>query len=146
MDRGLINGVLFLDLKKAFDTVDHKILLAKHELYGVQGVALNFFKSYLTNRSQLCTVQGINSQLKKIRCGVQQGSNLGPLLFSLYINDLPNCLEQTEASMFADDTNISSIGNSPADIEVKLNNDLYNVNNWLIENKLTLNVKKLNLC
>ena len=74
------------------------------------------------------------------------GSNLGPLLFSLYINDLPNCLEQTEASMFADGTNISSIGNSPADIEVKLNNDLYNVNNWLIANKLTLNVKKLNLC
>ena len=120
MDRGLINGVLFLDLKKAFDTVDHKILLAKLELYGIQGVALNFFKSYLTNRSQLCTVQGTNSQLKKIRCG-------GSLLFSLYINDLPNFLEQTEAYMFADDTNISSIGNSPADIEVKLNNDLYNV-------------------
>jgi hypothetical protein len=80
---------------------------------------------------------------EKIRCGVPQGSNLGPLLFSLYINDLPNCLEQTEASMFADDTNISSIGNSPADIEVKLNNDVYtNVNNWLIANKLTLNVKK----
>ena len=64
----------------------------------------------------------------------------------MYINDLPNCLEQTEASMFAYDTNISSIGNSPADIEVKLNNDLYNVNNWLIANKLTLNVKQLNLC
>jgi retron-type reverse transcriptase len=127
MDRGLINGVLFLDLKKAFDTVDHKILLAKLELYGIQGVALNFFESYLTNRSQLCTVQGTNSQLKKIRCGFPQGSNLGPLLFSLYINDLLNYLEQT--SMFADDTNISSIGNSPADIEVKLNNDLYNVNN-----------------
>jgi hypothetical protein len=64
----------------------------------------------------------------------------------MYINDLPNCLEQTEASMSADDTNISSIGNSPADIEVKLNNDLYNVNNWLIANKLTLNVRKTNLC
>ena len=137
MDRDLINGVLFLDLKKAFDTVDHKSLLAKLELYGIQGVALNFFKSYLTNRSQLCTVQRTNSQLKKIRCGVPQGSNLGPLLFSLYTNDLPNCLEQTEASMFADETNISSIGNSPA------LHDLYNVNNWLIEIMLIASKRKL---
>jgi hypothetical protein len=65
MDRGLINGVLFLDLKKVFDTVDHKILLAKLEVYGIQGVPLNFFKSYLTNRSQICTVQDTNSQQKK---------------------------------------------------------------------------------
>jgi hypothetical protein len=80
--------------------------------------------------------------LKKIRCGVPQGSNLGPLLFLIYINDLPNCLETTRASMFADDTNISCCSISPSDIEHKLNTDLDNVHKWLLANKLTLNTEK----
>ena len=91
---------------------------------------------------QTCIVQGTNSHLNKITCGIPQGSNLGPLLFTLYINDLPNCLKQTQASMFADDTNISTFGSSLPEIENKINNDLYNVNSWLETNKLTLNAKK----
>ena len=77
---------------------------------------------------QTCIVQGTNSHLNKITCGIPQESNLGPLLFTLYINDLPNCLKQTQASMFANDTNISTFGFSLTEIENKINNDLYNAN------------------
>ena len=76
----MINGVIFLDLKKAFDTVDHNILLRKLFLYGVKGLALDWFKSYLTNRKQVCKTNNTISSAKYNRCGVPQGSNLGPLL------------------------------------------------------------------
>ncbi|CAB3978356.1 Hypothetical predicted protein [Paramuricea clavata] len=82
------------------------------------------------------------SDTVEIHCGVPQGSNLGPLLFNLYINDLPNCLQTTKASMFADDTNLPCKEQSSADIECKLNRDLDNIQKWLISNKLTLNLTK----
>jgi hypothetical protein len=92
MDAGLINGVIFLDLKKAFDTVDHQIL-KKLELYGIKNSALAWFSSYLYGRTQMCRVNNITSSLKHISGGVPQWSNLGPLLFLIYINYLPNCLK-----------------------------------------------------
>ena len=110
MDKGILNGVLFLDLKKAFDTVDHQILISKLKIYAFGGVAVNLFKSYLSNRIQKCRIQGVDSQPKKITFAVPQGSNLGPLLFLDYINDLRNCLEGTQTATFADDTSISSYG------------------------------------
>ena len=82
------------------------------------------------------------SEPQNITCGIPQGSNLGPLLFLIYINDLPNCLETTHAALFADDTNISCRGESSADIEQQLNTDLENVYKWLIANRLTLNMEK----
>ena len=107
MDKGLLNGIIFLDLKKAFDCVNHDILIKKLSHIGCRGTTLNWFKSYLTNRKQTCKVNQTTSKCRTIRCGVPQGSDLGPILFLIYINDLPNCLKTTTASMFADDTNLT---------------------------------------
>ena len=81
MDRGLLSGVLFLDLKKAFDTVDHHILLSKLELCGIKGTSLKWFESYLSGRNQICSVNSRISSVKQLKCGVPQGSNLGPFYF-----------------------------------------------------------------
>ena len=123
IDKGLINGVL-LDLRKAFDTVDHKILIDKLKLYGITGNTLKWFISYLDKRYQTCKVNNVRSSRKLIECGVPQGSNLGPLLFLLYVNDLPNCINQAEPSMIADDTNISTLAGSVEKLETQLNIEL----------------------
>ena len=81
---------MFIDLNKAFDTVDHEILLKKLQMYGFRGLLLQLIRSYLTNRLQHTFVNGTKSNLSKVKCGVQQGSTLGPLLFLIYVNDLPN--------------------------------------------------------
>ena len=127
MDKGRLNGIIFLDLKKAFDCVDHSILLGKLAHFGIRGTTLNLFQSYLTNIIQMCKVDQTISKEKIIRCGVPQGSNLGPLLFLMYINDLPNCLSRSTASMFADDTNLTTSGTSIADVQSNLNGDLEHI-------------------
>ena len=93
---------VFVDLKKAFDTIDHEIILRKLANYGFDQSAPRFFASYLRNRSQKCSVNGALSSVSELTCGVPQGSILGPLLFFIYINDLPNCLDTSCAKMFAD--------------------------------------------
>ena len=142
MDKGLINSVIFLDLKKAFDTVNYEILIKKLKLYGIRNTALRWFVSYLSNRSQVCKVGKSLSTPATITTGVPQGSNLGPLLFLLYINDLPNFLKISDPALFADDTNLTINGASTSEIEMKLEQDLNNVHQWLLANKLTLNIKK----
>ena len=97
---------LFIDLSKAFDTLDHTILIDKLEFYGIRGIALNWFKSYLKNRSQYVDYNGTQSTLLKIRTGVPQGSILGPLLFLIYINDIINASKYLHLILFADDTNV----------------------------------------
>ncbi|CAB3983987.1 Hypothetical predicted protein [Paramuricea clavata] len=142
MDRGLYNLAVFLDLKKAFDTVNHDILLAKLELYGIKNTPLMLLKSFLSDRSQKCQVNGELSTLKYLKYGVPQGSILGPLLFLIYINDLPNCLQHSTARMFADDTNITVSGKSIKEAEVAVNVDLNNIREWLLSNRLSLNLVK----
>ena len=142
IDKKMFNLVVFIDLKKAFDTVNHNILLKKLEFYGIKGQALDLLKSYLSNRHQKCQVESFVSSEHLIKCGVPQGSILGPLLFLLYINDLPECLKNTRPRLFADDTNLTASSYSIDDIEIAVNSDLENLRNWLMANKLSLNVAK----
>ena len=142
MDKGLINGVVFLYLKEAFDTVDHDIMIKKLEFCGIKNTALRWFTSYLSHRIQVCKVGVTISKSEKITTGVPQGSNHGPLLFLLYINDFPNCHDSSVPALFADDTNLTANGSTTCEIQEKLENDLNNVHMWLLANKLTLNVIK----
>ena len=142
IDRGLINGVLFLDLKKAFDTVDHNFLLIKLEYVGVRGQTLEWFKSYLSNRSQVVFINGVLSEHEQIKCGVPQGSILDPLLFLIYINDLSSIIDFATTRMYADDTNLTFTACNIPELQEQMSVDIQCLKNWLIANKLTLNVIK----
>ena len=103
IDSKKVNLTLLLDLKKAFDTVDHKIILDKLGAYGVIGIEFKWFKSYLSKRRQFCRVNDYNSKTMRVTCGIFQGSCLCLPLFILYLNDFENCLQYSSASMYADD-------------------------------------------
>ena len=134
IDSGLLNGVLFIDLKKAFDTIDHEIILRNLANYGVDQSALQFFGSYLSIRSQKCNVNGLLSSASRLACGVSQGSIPGTLLFLIYINDLTNCLDISCAEMFAHDTSITVLGCTFAELEQATNSELNNPYSWLKAN------------
>ena len=142
MDLGKLVGLVFIDLKKAFDTVDHNILCKKLELYGVQQRELSWFESYLTNRKQFCRVNGVDSEIGDIEVGVPQGSYLGPLLFLIYINDLPQAVRYSKVSMYADDTSLCCQSPDLTRLNEAINSDLRKLDSWLQGNKLSLNVAK----
>jgi hypothetical protein len=104
--------------------------------FGITNVELDWFSSYLTNREQVCIVNGITSTPKKIVCGVPQGSIVGPLLFLLYINDLPDCLDKTTPRLYADDTQIFSAAKDLEKLSENINHDMNKLREWLIRNKL----------
>ena len=142
-DDGNIGCGVFADLQKTFDTVDHQILLAKLNHYGIRGVSNDWFKSYLSNRNQYVYINGFDSGPTAISCGLPQGSVLGPLLFLLYINDLNQAMKSCKVHHFADDTNLLCLSNSIKKLNKLVNTDLKHLLNWLNVNKISLNVKKL---
>ena len=132
---------VFIDLSKAFDTVDNNILVKKLEIYGISGTHLQWFRNYLTNRKQYIQFDGWQkTNYKTTKCGVPQ--RLGPLLFLLYINDLQFASDLLDPIMFADDTNLLYSSKDINTASLKVNKELQQINECFISNKLSLNVKK----
>ena len=154
LDHGKIPITVYLDLSKAFDTLDHKILLNKLKYYGIKGVALNWFRSYLSDRYQYIDLDGTQSEKLLITTGVPQGSILGPLLFLIYMNDIHLASDKFHSILYADDTSLldslcsfntvvtGTKYNDISEISANINKELQAISDWLKLNKLSLNVKK----
>ena len=135
---------VFIDLKKAFDTVDHNILVKKLEHYGIRGIANMWICSYLMNRSQYVCINDTNSDCMNVTCGVPQGSILGPALFIIYINDMCNVSSLMKSIVFADDTNFFYSGKDLTEVCKTVSNELDKLCRWFQVNKLSLNIAKTN--
>ena len=142
IDKGDITIGTYLDLKKAFDTVNHPILFEKLYHYGVRGNALEFFKSYLSNRKQYVSCNNTSSHITTIEYGVPQGSVLGPLLFIIYVNDIVNAVQGMKIRLFADDTAFFIHGKDVDMIYNKMRDCLVRLSNWFKCNRLTLHLDK----
>ena len=140
LDDGNIGCVVFVDSQNAFDTFDHQILLAKLNHYGILGVSNDWFKSYLSNRNHYVSINGYESGLATLNCGIPQGSVLGPLVFLLFIYDLNQAIKFHH---FTDDTNLFCLSNSIKKLKKVVNADLKHLANWLNANKISFNVKQL---
>ena len=142
MDAGHLVGAVFLDLKKAFDTVCHPILLNKLKSFGMKGLEFDWFNSYLSHRKQITKVGTATSDMTSVNFGVPQGSILGPLLFTLYINSLPSVACHCKINLYADDTAVFYAGDSVDDVSEKLTADMGKIAMWMEESRLTLNTSK----
>ena len=144
IDKGLVTGVVFIDLRKAFDTVDIGILLNKLSVFGVTSTEKDWFQSYLTGRMQSLAIGGQTSAPLPVTIGVPQGSILGPLLFMLYLNDLPSITDKCLSTMYADDTEIEHACEPKQYqiLESTIKNDLQKLKTYFNENRLSVNIDK----
>ena len=144
LDNDRVNGLVLVDYRKAFDMVDHEILLKKLKAYGVVDTSLSWFHSYLHDRHQLVSIAGTNSDYAHIKHGVPQGSILGPLLFIVFINDLPLHVNSSQVDLYADDTTLSSSADVKNIVKLQdaLNSSMTEVHDWAISNRLPINEKK----
>lgn len=142
LDKQDIGIGIYLDLKKAFDTVDHTILLYKMYNYGIRGVVYDWFSSYLYNRQQYTSIQNYVSDNDTVSCGVPQGSVLGPLLFLIYMNDIGTAVPDEKIKLFADDTNLFIYDKDSKALCLKVTDCISRLNQWFFANKLTLNLTK----
>ena len=145
LDSGSVTCGIFVDFQKAFDTVNHDILLKKLDHYGFRGVINSWFRSYLTDRKQKVVINGFESESKDLVHGVPQGSVLGPILFLIYINDLHRSIKYSTTYHFADDTNLLHISKDYKSLQRKVNHDLFSLHKWLTANKISLNDGKTEL-
>ena len=132
----------FIDLSKAFDTVNHNILLEKLKAYGIESENLEWFRSYLSNRKQFISYDDFKTNMKIVKCGISQGSILGPLLFLILVNDLNNSTKVLDLVRFADDTNLFCSDNNMKTLSETANQELNLFNDWFLANKLYLHVEK----
>ena len=141
INRRTLTLATFIDMAKAFDTVNHSILLKKLSKLGFSGNLIKLLENYLINRKQRTLANGITSQSHNISWGIPQGSTVGPLLFILYINDIGSILNYCKYQLYADDT-VLYLSDEITNATRRLNDDLSNFKNWCNQNKLTINVKK----
>lgn len=142
LDRNSCVGAVFLDLKRAFDTVDHQILLTKLSEFNFSAQGLNWFGSYIADRKQCVVVDGVKSPYLDFPVGVPQGSILGPLLFSFYINDFFDVCKGVNAQLYADDAVIFAPAKNTTEAAQTLTTAMVHVQDWLTKTCLSLNVKK----
>ena len=136
-ETGLYTGMILIDLQKAFDTIDHELLFEKMSYFGFSENVIKWFKCYLSNRKFLVNINNKSSDLESVTCGVPQGSILGPLLFLLYVNDMPQAVN-SKLLLYADDSCILYQHKNIKDIEDHLNKDFENLCDWFVDNKLSI--------